>query len=103
MNQKQNSLSVKNVSTSGEIIANLQKYIQNNRLRVIIKPNAKKTEILGYHEDKKAIKLAVSALPEKNKANIELIKFFSRLTKKKTTIIKGLTSKEKVISFNQAH
>ncbi|MBC8444300.1 DUF167 domain-containing protein [Candidatus Woesearchaeota archaeon] len=103
MNQKQNSLNAKNVSTFGEITADLQKFIENNKLRIIVKPNSKKTEILGYNKNKKAIKLAVSTLPEKNKANIELIKFFSKLTKKKISIISGLTSKEKVIKFNPTH
>jgi len=39
----------------------------------------------------------VAAPPEDNKANREIIKFFSKLTKKKVTILTGLTSKKKVL------
>tara|TARA_Y100000310_G_C20526176_1_gene736151 strand:+ start:649 stop:831 length:183 start_codon:yes stop_codon:yes gene_type:complete len=39
----------------GEIIVN--DYILNNRFKIIVKPNSKKTEILGYDKDKKPIKI----------------------------------------------
>ena len=79
----------------GEIIVN--DYIINNRFKIIVKPNSKKTEIIGYDKDKKAIKLSVSASADKNKANIEVVKFFSRLLKKKVIIVSGLKNKEKIM------
>ena len=82
---------------SGEII--VKDYIINNRFKIIVKPSSKKTEILDYNKEKKAINLAVSAPAEKNKANIEVIKFFSRLLKKKVVIVSGLTNREKVIKI----
>lgn len=75
----------------------LSDYVKNNRLSVIVKPNSKKTEILGYDEAKKAVKIAIAALPQDNKANKELIRFVSKQLKKKVLVEKGLTSKEKIL------
>jgi len=59
------------------------------------KAKHKKDEILCYDEEKQAYRVAISAPPEDNKANIAVIKFFARLTKKNVTIVSGLTSKTK--------
>jgi uncharacterized protein (TIGR00251 family) len=67
------------------------------RIKIIVKPNAKKDELLGFDEEKQAFKVAIAAPPEDNKANIAVIKFFTRLTKKKVTIVTGLTSKQKLL------
>lgn len=75
----------------------LSDYVKNNRLSVIVKPNAKKTEILEYDENKKAVKIAIAAEPEDNKANKELIRFVSKQLKKKVLVERGLTSKEKTL------
>ena len=78
---------------------NIEKYIQNNSLKIIVKPNAKKNEILGYDESRKAVKIAIAAQAEKGKANMEVIKFFSKLLKKPVKIKSGLTSKEKFLKI----
>jgi len=78
---------------------NIEKYIKNNSLKIIVKPNAKKNEILGYDESRKAVKVAIAAQAEKNKANLEVIKFFSKLLKKPVQIKSGLTSKEKLLKI----
>ncbi len=67
------------------------------RVKIIVKPNAKKDELLGFNEERQAYKVAIAAPPEDNKANIAVIKFFTRLTKKKVTIVTGLTSKQKLL------
>ena len=41
--------------------------------------------------------MTVAAPPEDNKANIEVLKFFTRELKKKVKLIRGATSKEKVL------
>ncbi len=69
----------------------------SGRIKILVKPNSKKTEILGWDEERKAFRVAVAAPPEDNKANIALIKFFSKLTKKKVRILSGLKSKEKML------
>jgi uncharacterized protein (TIGR00251 family) len=78
---------------------NIENYIKNNSLKIIVKPNAKKSEILDYDESRKAIKVAIAAHAEKGKANLEVIKFFSKLLKKPVKIKSGLTSKEKLLVF----
>ncbi|MBW2986219.1 DUF167 domain-containing protein [Candidatus Woesearchaeota archaeon] len=75
----------------------IENYIKNNSLKIIVKPNAKKSEILGYDESRNAIKVAIAAHAEKGKANLEVIKFFSKLLKKPVKIKSGLTSKEKLL------
>ena len=71
----------------------------NTRLAVKITPNAGRNEIAGFKEGTLHVKIA--APPEKGKANKELVDFLSeRLGVKKSTIliIKGQTSRNKVIS-----
>lgn len=78
---------------------NLSNYIKDSSLKIIVKPNSKKNEILNYDKNKKALRVTIKAPPKNNKANLEIIKFFSKLTKKQVKIIKGLTSKEKLLKF----
>ncbi|MBS3115278.1 YggU family protein [Candidatus Woesearchaeota archaeon] len=78
---------------------NVNDYIINNRLKIIVRPNSSENKIIGYDESRKAIKVNIAAKPEENKANMEVIKFFSRLLKKRVKIKYGLTSKEKLLFF----
>ena len=78
---------------------NLENYISNNTLKIIVKPNSNKTEIINFDENNKIIKVNVKAPADKNKANLEIIKFFSKLLKKKVIIKKGLKSKEKILEI----
>lgn len=77
----------------------LEKYIENNTMQIIVKPNSSKNEITGYDPAKQAIRVNIKAPPENNKANIEVIKLFSKETKHEVKIIKGLASKRKVLKF----
>jgi hypothetical protein len=77
----------------------IKDYIHDGLLNILVKPNSPKTEIIGWDDEKKALKVNVHARPEDNKANIELIKFFARLLKKKVTIKTGLTSKQKILKI----
>lgn len=79
---------------------NLEDYVKNNRLNVVVKTNSKKTEILGFDESRQAVKIAISAPAEENKANIELIKFVSKQLKRKVEIKSGLRSKNKQLSVS---
>jgi len=74
-------------------------YIKNNSLKIIVKPNSRKNELVSYDEERQALRVNIKAEPEKGKANLEVVKFFNKLTKKQTRIITGLTSKEKLIKF----
>lgn len=72
----------------------------SGKVKILVKPNSKKDELLGFDEEKHAYKVAIAAPPEDNKANIAVIKFFTRLTKKKVTIVTGLKSKQKILNIS---
>ena len=71
--------------------------IKEKSFKIIVKPNSPKNKILSYDKNKQAYKVNIKAKPEDNKANIEIIKFFSKILKKRIKIVKGLKSKVKVI------
>ena len=64
-------------------------------IRVTVKPNSSRNEILSMEGEK--YKIAIKAAPDKGRANKELIKFLSRYFKKKVTIISGFRSREKLV------
>ncbi len=78
----------------------IEDYIADGKLKILVKPNSPKTEITCFNKERNAIKLNVRAQPEKGKANTEIIKFFSKLTKKKVEIVSGLKSKTKLLKFS---
>lgn len=71
--------------------------IKSNPFKIIVKPNSPKNEIVYFDKEKQAYRVNIKAVPEKGKANMEIIKFFSKLLKKKVKIVKGLKSREKVL------
>jgi len=71
----------------------------SNPFKVIVRPNSSKSRIIGFDENKQAYRVNIKAPAEKGKANMELIKFFSKLLKKKPEIIKGKTSREKLVKY----
>ena len=77
----------------------IEKHINNNLLKVIAKPNSPKTEIISYDENRQALRVAISAVPDKDKANAELLKFLKKQTGKKCKLKSGSKSREKVIEF----
>jgi uncharacterized protein (TIGR00251 family) len=106
MNQKQYSTNVLLAVINGEaeskldkldVLSDVKKYIINNHLKILVKPNSVKTEILKWDDEKKALRVNVHAKPEDNEANIEVVKFFSKLLKKKVVIKSGLRSREKLL------
>ena len=80
-------------------MTNINWYITNGNLRIKVKANSENTEIIGYDDAGKIVIVNVAARPEGNKANFEIIKYFSRLLKKKVRIKSGLTGKEKVLKI----
>ena len=67
-------------------------------IKITVKPNAKKTEILEQNKDE--YKIAIAAPPEKGLANKELIKFLKKKFSKEVEIIRGKTSRRKIIKIN---
>ena len=82
----------------------LSKKLENwNILKIKVITNAQKTEIIWELEDW-TIKLKVRAIPEKWKANSEIIEYFSKilnLNKSKIKIISGKTSKIKLLKIEK--
>lgn len=76
----------------------LRKYITNNSLKIIVKPNSPENEIKGFDVNRKALRVNIKAKAEQNKANIEIIKFFKKLGYD-ISIVKGLKSKEKILKI----
>jgi uncharacterized protein len=71
-------------------------------IRVKIIPKSAKNEIVETMEDE-TIKIRIKAVPEKGKANKELIKFLSKeykLSKENITIVSGKTEQIKLLRIN---
>ena len=69
-------------------------------ITVKVKPGAKTTQLVEQNEGVMTIKL--KAIPEKGKANQELIRFLAShfdVAKSQITITKGLTSKTKTVTI----
>lgn len=77
----------------------IAQYVKNGFLWVIVKPNALKTQAISYDYEQKALKIVVHAPADKNKANKEIIRFFSKVLKKKVLIKSGLTSRQKLLQI----
>lgn len=71
--------------------------IKESKFKVIIKPNSAKNEIVGFDDYKKAYIIKIKEKAEDNKANEELIKFLSKILRKRVKIKSGFKSKEKLI------
>mgnify|MGYP001947890862 CR=1 FL=1 len=77
------------------LIMDIDKYIHNNTIKLKVIPNSSKMELV---EDKQ-LKLYLKAIPDKNKANLELIKFFKKKFNLKVEIKSGIKSRDKVLKL----
>jgi len=62
-----------------------------------VKPNSSKSKITSVKQN--ILYVDIKAPAQNDKANMEVIKFFSKLLKKKVKIMKGLTSKVKILKI----
>ncbi len=72
------------------------------RIRVKVKPNAKKEEIKKIEEDYYEVRVTV--VPEKGKANkkvIEVLSKYFKVPKSRISLVRGETSREKVFEISQ--
>lgn len=70
-------------------------------LKLHIQPGAKKNEIVGRHGD--AIKIRLKARAVEGKANTALVEFLAEtlnIAKSKIEIVKGLSSRQKLVSID---
>jgi len=63
------------------------------KISVKVKTGCKKQDII----EGGALKVNLKSQPENNKANLELVKVLSKYFKKKVKIVKGFTSKNKIV------
>jgi uncharacterized protein (TIGR00251 family) len=70
------------------------------RVKILVKPYSVKNELLGFDEGRNAWRVCISAPAEGNKANVALVKFLSKLTKRRVRIVSGFSSKEKLLDFS---
>ena len=75
--------------------AKVMAIVKNNRLAVRVKPNARKSLALKIEDS--ALYLAIAAPPEGGKANAEVVRFLTKLLKRKATIKSGFTAKDKTV------
>lgn len=72
-------------------------YIKDGKLKVFVKPNKSKNNII--YGDNNELIIELNAQPEDNKANTELLKFLKKQTKKQWKIISGFKSRNKVLEL----
>ena len=73
----------------------------STRLRIRVTPRASQNEVVGFSDDVLYVKVA--ALPDRGKANRELIDYLSRILdikKSSLHLLKGHTSRNKVIAVD---
>ena len=69
-------------------------------IKVKISPRAKQNKVLGFQDD--VLRVHITAPPIQGKANLALIKFLAKefdIAKSSIKIIKGETSREKVLEI----
>lgn len=67
-------------------------------INVTVNPGAKKNRIIEQHDN--MMKVDIKAAPENGKANLELIAFLQKQTGCCATIIRGKTSKKKLVRLS---
>mgnify|MGYP001584778334 CR=1 FL=1 len=75
---------------------NISKFIKNNTLAVKVIPSAGRTEL---KEENARLKLYLKSAPEKDKANMELIKFFKKNYHFSVRVKSGATARKKVLEI----
>lgn len=77
-------------------IINLSKYVQNGFFSLKVIPNSKEDQLI----EENGLKLYLKAVPDKNKANLALIKFFKKELGLNVKIKSGLKSGEKLLKIS---
>ncbi|QIV93851.1 DUF167 domain-containing protein [Allofrancisella frigidaquae] len=71
------------------------------KISVYIQPNSSKSEVCGEHNGSLKIKISSPAVDGKaNKAVIDFLSKHFNVKKKDIAIVKGITSRHKIISLN---
>ena len=73
---------------------NISNFVHNGVIQLHVIPHSSRTELI---EEEGKLKLYLQAVPDKNKANLELIKFFKKEFKLKVEIKSGMKSRDKIL------
>jgi len=73
---------------------NIEKHVNNGQIKVKVIPNSKQNKLV---EENNQLKLYIKAVPDKNKANHALIKFFKKKFNLKVEIKFGIKNRNKVL------
>lgn len=68
-------------------------------LKVEVSTKSDKFMITGYNEWRKEVEIRIKAVPQRGKANKEIINEFSKLTGRRVEISSGLKSSHKVLKI----
>ena len=68
-------------------------------LEVEVSPKSDKFKISGYNEWRKALEVKIKSVPQKGKANKEIINEFSKITKHHVEILSGHKSHHKTLKI----
>ena len=68
-------------------------------IQVTVRTNAPETKITKQEGDQ--WRMDVHAQPENNKANLEIIKFLTKVCEKDVKILKGFTSRKKTVLLTE--
>ncbi len=68
-------------------------------LKIDVSPKSDKFTISGYNEWRETVEIKIKAPPHKGKANKEIIKEFSKITKTPVEIISGHKSHQKTLKI----
>ena len=72
----------------------INKYVQKGLIAVRVIPHASQSKFVEVNG---ILKIYLTSIPDKDKANMELIKFFKQEFKLKVRIRSGMKSREKVL------
>ena len=71
--------------------------IKEQTFSIIVKTGARRTPLLCYNKERNAYLMEVAAVPMLNKANQEITRFLTKKLGKKVRVIKGRTSRKKML------
>ncbi|HTX61227.1 MAG TPA: DUF167 domain-containing protein [Methanobacterium sp.] len=66
---------------------------------IVVSPKSSRFTISGYDEWREEIEVKIKSVPQKGKANQEIVKEFSRLTSMDVKIVSGLKSRHKTLKI----
>jgi uncharacterized protein (TIGR00251 family) len=74
----------------------IKNHIKDNLIKIRVIPNSNKNNLILENNQ---LKLYIKAIPDKNKANLEIIKFFKKQFNLRVLIKSGLKSRDKVLKI----